>query len=86
MEPVTESTMTRVQGSLVAKKVYFIAQKDAAENVYEVPLEGGAERALTDFAGKRGDLGYPQTDGDFLYFSVDEDSGDVWVMDVDEKK
>ena len=71
--------------SLEAQKVYFIAARDAAENFYEVPLEGGAERALTDFAGKRVDLEWLQTDGDFLYFSVPEDSGDVWVMDVEQQ-
>ena len=39
---------------------------------------------MTDFEGKRGDLGSwaLATDGDYLYFTWQEDIGDIWVMDV----
>ncbi len=49
-----------------------------------VSATGGGERRLTDLVGKRGELGILSltTDGRYLYFSWEEDTGDIWVMDV----
>jgi len=41
---------------------------------------------FTDFKGKpRGNLGCMSlaTDGKYLYFTWEEDFGDIWVMDVE---
>ncbi len=42
------------------------------------------ERPVTDFRDKRGSPGSESltTDGEFIYFSWEEDMGDIWVMDV----
>ena len=47
-----------------------------------VPIEGGAERQLTDMAGRLADFNHPKTDGKFFYFLSPENTGDLWVMDV----
>ena len=46
--------------------------------------DGANERPMTDLAGKRGALGGwgLATDGDYLYFTLHENLGDIWVMDV----
>lgn len=46
------------------------------------------ERPVTDFRGERGSLGFfgLATDGKYLYFTWQEDTGDIWVMDVIEKR
>ncbi len=44
-------------------------------------------RQLTDFAGRPGYLGrLNDTDGEFLYFTWNEDHGDLWMMDVDQSQ
>ena len=39
---------------------------------------------MTDFEERRGSLGVfaLATDGDYLYFTWQENIGDIWVMDV----
>ena len=39
---------------------------------------------MTAFTGRRGDLGTYAltTDGDYLYFTWQDDLGDLWVMNV----
>ena len=62
------------------KTLYFTVPH---ENLWSVSLENGAEKPLTDLTGRRGGLGMTiATDGKFLYFSWEEDLGDIWVMDV----
>jgi hypothetical protein len=53
-------------------------------NVWEVRLNGGGERPVTDLTGKHGELGTEAltTDGQFIYFTWEENFGDIWVMDV----
>jgi hypothetical protein len=64
-----------------------------------MPVDGGPARQLTydpasdfhpswspDFKGKpRGNLGRMSlaTDGKYVYFTWEEDFGDIWVMDVE---
>ena len=47
-------------------------------------LEDGRESPVTDFSGRYGSLFWFSlaTDGDYLYFTWEEDLGDIWVMDV----
>lgn len=43
------------------------------------------ERRLTDFAGRPGYLGELNgSGGEFLYFTWNEDHGDLWVMDAEQ--
>ena len=47
-------------------------------------MPNGKERQLTAFEGRRGNSPdpAPATDGKYLYFTWEEDFGDIWVMDV----
>ena len=60
--------------------IYFLRD----QNIWMVSATGGDERRLTDLVGKRGELGILSltTDGRYLYFSWEEDTGDIWVMDI----
>lgn len=63
------------------KRIYFLGPA----NLWAVPSEGGAERPVTELAGRRGRLGVSAltTDGDTLYFAWEQDVGaGVWIMDV----
>ena len=53
-------------------------------SIWELSLDNGDERPMTDLVGKRGTLGGDAlaTDGEHLYFTWAEDVGDLWVMDV----
>ena len=66
------------------KRIFFGAGGERGPNIWAVSIEDGAERAMTDFTGRPGTLGEQGlvTDGDYLYFTWDEDVGDLWVMDV----
>jgi len=51
--------------------------------IWAVTFEGGIERPLTEFQGAPGRLrGRLGTNGRYIYFLMDENQGDVWVMDV----
>jgi Tol biopolymer transport system component len=67
-------------------RIFFASPNETDQwDIWEVSLEDGAERAVTDLAGRRGRLGSacaPVTDGQYLYFSWIEEFGDIWVMDV----
>ena len=66
------------------ERVYFTGYAERTGNIWEVPIAGGEERPVTNFRGKRGSLGSESlaTDGEYIYFSWEEDIGDIWVMDV----
>ena len=53
-------------------------------NLWTVPIDGGAERPITDFSGRRGSLGSEAlaSDGEYLNFAWEETVGDNLVMDV----
>ncbi len=51
--------------------------------MYEKEFGLSIDRQLTDFVGRPGYLGrLNDTDGEFLYFTWNEDHGDLWVMEV----
>ena len=57
---------------------------ERAGNLWELTVEDGTIRALSDLQGKRGVLEPDAlaTDGDYMYFSWAENLGDIGVMDV----
>ncbi len=67
------------------KKVYYPALEATGGNLWAVSVEDGSERPITNFTGKPGNLGAHAlaTDGNYLYFTWEEDLGDIWVMDVE---
>lgn len=73
-----------VQWSRNGKAIYFRGWGEREGNLWAVYPEEKVERPVTDFRGKRGSLGLwgLATDGKYLYFTWEEDTGDIWVMDV----
>ncbi len=63
------------------KSVFFAS----SDNLWELSLEDGSERQLTDFSERPGflDPNSLATDGRDLFFSWAEDLGDIWVVDVE---
>ena len=54
------------------------------DNLRALSLEEGGDYAVTDLVGRRGTLGWGiATDGYYLYFTWSEQTGDLWVMDVE---
>jgi hypothetical protein len=54
--------------------------------IWSLSVNNRKARAMTDFKGKpRGNLGCMSlgTDGKYLYFTWEEDFGDIWLMDVE---
>ena len=47
-------------------------------------MSNGTEHPVTDFEGRPGNLGGHglATDGEYLYFTWEQDLGDLWVMSV----
>ena len=66
------------------KEVYFKGSAGSRGELWAISLDDRKERPLTDFTGRRGNLGTYAlaTDGDYLYFAWQDDLGDIWVMDV----
>jgi Tol biopolymer transport system component len=75
----------RVPFSPGGNRLYFGARRGGRGNLYEKELGSSTDRQLTDFAGRPGYLAWVNdTDGEFLYFTWNEDHGDLWVMDVED--
>ena len=72
--------------SMDGTRVYFVGRSETerAGDLWEVDLESGEERRLTDFGKRHGRLGNfaLETDGRYLYYLWEDDVADLWVMDV----
>lgn len=57
---------------------------EQAIDFWESDPDTKAERRVTDLSGRRGALGESAlaTDGDYIYFTGTEHTGDIWVADV----
>ena len=64
--------------------IYFVRNNTtgARRDVWSVSVEDVSERQVTNLSGRRGRLGRSGTDGRYVYFTWQEDLGDIWVMDV----
>lgn len=65
------------------KSLIYVAPGEADGVAMMVRDDGTAARPLTKLSGRRGAMGYVATDGQFLYFTWEEDIGDLWVMNVE---
>jgi Tol biopolymer transport system component len=84
-EPVLDEDSWSLIFSPGGDTVYFAARREGRGNLYEKEFGSSADRQLTDFAGRPGYLrSLDGTDGELLYFTWNEDHGDLWVMDVDQ--
>ena len=64
------------------KRIYFVITY--AHDIWEISLEDGSERRLTNFVGRPGIIRNAMTtDGKHLFFVWVEEIGDLWVMDVE---
>lgn len=83
-EKLTAGQVRTFRWSLDGKKVYYIGRADREGTIWEYSLDDGLERPLTNLGGRRGALGGLglSTDGQYVYFTWEEDIGDIWVMDV----
>ena len=64
--------------------LYVLGVRGRGDDVWELTPAGG-ERLAADLAGgRRGHIGSEAfaTDGEYLYFTWEDDLGDIWVMDV----
>jgi TolB protein len=66
------------------REVFFIGWAERAGEIWSVSVQDGFERQVTSFAGRQGTLGANAlaVDSRYLYFSWEQDLGDLWVMDV----
>ena len=78
--PLTEGRGSFPRWSRDGARVYFLRD----ENLWAVSPNVADERRMTDLVGRAGALGVYAlaTDGEWLYFTWQEDRGDIWVMDV----
>jgi Tol biopolymer transport system component len=65
-------------------RLYFVGAGEAAGNLYAVGADGRGEGAVTDLRHRRGTIvsNSLATDGKYLYFSWQEDLGDLWIADL----
>ena len=65
----------------------MLFQTWATKNIWSLSVADGSARQLTDFSGRPGILGRNfATDGTYFYLTWVEDSGDIWVMDVEQEE
>ena len=67
------------------RHVYFLSDRDGNRNFYVLSLEGDQERQATDLKGRRGELAGDalSVDEHYLYFAWADETGDLWLMDVE---
>ena len=82
--PVTQGPSSFPVFSRDGFSIFFLGSGERAGNFWVVPIDSGEERPVTDLGERRGELGSEAlaTDGTYLYFTWEEDIGDIWVMDV----
>jgi Tol biopolymer transport system component len=61
---------------------FFVGSGKNETNVHAVSIDGSSQRQMTVLGGRRGAMGCMTTDGRNLFFTWEEDLGDLWVMDV----
>ena len=64
--------------------VFYLGALAKLNSIWRVSLDDGLERVMTDFSGRRGSMGpiALATDESYLYFTWEDDLGDIWVMDM----
>ncbi|MGI9325738.1 MAG: TIR domain-containing protein [Pseudomonadales bacterium] len=83
-KPFSQSGMSYHDWAPDGRHLYAIGVQAREGNIWELSIDG-EERAVTDLAGKRrGNLGTEAmaTDGKYVYFTWEDDLGDIWIMDV----
>ena len=84
VEPVTTGPAGDPIWSPDGRLLFFLGVQERAGNLWAISLADRRERPVTALAGRLGSL-VPRTlatDGRRLFFSWQENIGDIWVMDV----
>ena len=83
-ERLTKGPANYARWSRDGRHIFFTGRNERAGNIWALSNEDGTERPVTDLKDRPGRLGIQglATDGRYLYFRWDEDTGDIWVMDV----
>ncbi len=65
-------------------RLVFTGWAERMGNIYEVDLSTGSERAITDLAGRPGNLGsyVLATDDSFVYFTWEQNLGDLFIREL----
>ncbi len=83
-EPLTEGPGAYPVWSHDGRGLYFRGSNERAGNIWFVSLQDGVEKSVTDFTAKPGNIGIYglAVSSEHIYFTWEEDLGDIWVMDV----
>jgi Tol biopolymer transport system component len=84
VEPVTVGAAGDPVWSPDGRQLFFLGVQERAGNLWAISLADRHERPVTALTGRLGSL-VPRalaTDGQRLFFSWEENGGDIWVMDV----
>lgn len=66
------------------ERLLYVGNEERAGNLWSVSMADRSDRPITDFSGRPGTLGSWSlaTDAHYVYFTWEEELGDLWVMDV----
>jgi Tol biopolymer transport system component len=83
-EPVTREPAYYYRFSPDGTRLYFTGNERGSNDLWELTVANGRERRLTRFPPGIGELGGTAlaVSKTHLYFTLREDVGDIWVMDV----
>ena len=82
-------TTTGVSGAMLRRapdrdEVYMVGRGDNDNNLFRVRVGDRAKHVVTALTGRRGSMGWNgiAVDHEFVYFTWQDDLGDIWVVDV----
>ena len=84
-EPIGDAGVDFHAWSPDGTRLYGLGVAELAGDIWVNTLAGRGNRRATDLTVRRGAPGSEAltTDGEYLYFTWEEDLGDIWVMDVE---
>ena len=84
MEAIIHDQVFYPAWSKDSRAIYFTPRRNGGDDLWRVSLDGTDARPVTDLSARVGRVGRPAlaTDGAFLYFTWEQDRGDIWVVDV----
>ncbi len=89
-EPDTAYGDIALEWSADRKRIYFIRRRQEGQrewNIWSLSVADGSVKQLTDLKGRNGFMNRDfATDGKYLYFTWDQEVGDIWVMDVEREE
>lgn len=83
-EMLTKGPAFLPRWSTDGKRIFFIGIGERANNIWAISMESREEKPVAALSGRRGSLGLLglATDGQFLYFTWEEQRCDIWVADI----